>query len=112
MWLFPIYVLVLYGVPIAVLGAINLFLVPAWRVTLANLLVFVLGGFLGIFALANAVKWLLQEVASHWRWGSHGKQGDDLAFYIVVAIGAELGGIGLTYVKSRLWGSAKEVEHN
>lgn len=109
MILFPIVVVIMYGVPFAVLGTITLSLVPGWRVTVANLLVFVLGGFIGVFALANLVKWMLQAVVSHWRWGIHAKQGDDIVFYIIVALGAELGGVGFVYLKSRLRGRAKSL---
>lgn len=98
MALFPIYVLVVYGVPIVILGLITLASVPEWRITRANLLVFVLGGFVGMFMLFYLVALILLPLESHWKinW-----PGGVVISYVALAAGAELGGIASVYLKAR-----------
>src|SRR5579864_4372296 len=96
MWLFPIYVLVIYGVPIAVLGAINLACVSRWHLTPKNLLIFVLGGFVGMFVFANLILRALQAASERWR--IHGSvAAGEIVGYGTIAIGAEVGGAALVY---------------
>ncbi len=99
MWLYSIGVLFIYGAPIALLGLINLAYIPGWRVTVANLLVFVFGGLLGTFVLYNLVAWILRHVSGD--WGIQGRQANYVAFYLIIIVGSELGGAGLIYLKSR-----------
>ena len=97
--MFAIYALSIYGLGMAILGAITLASIPGWRITKGNLLSFVLGGFVGMFALANLAALVAPYLLSLLgiRGGaSHG----ELLGYAVVIIGAELGGLGLVFLKS------------
>ena len=102
MWLLPILWLFIYGMPILVLGAVNLACVPKWRVTVANLFIFLIGGLCGVFLLLNLVAWVLQVVAGRWNIGFHEPQMGAIVGYIVMGIGAELGGVVLISVRYRM----------
>jgi hypothetical protein len=54
--MFAIYFVGLALALVATIGLITLAIVPAFRVTGANLIVFVIGGIVGMFALANLIE--------------------------------------------------------
>jgi hypothetical protein len=84
-----LYLFFVYARCVTVLGLIVLTCVPAFRLSLANLFVFVLGAFSGQFALVNVALWGI----SHWGTRiDHRNEG--LFVYPVALVGATLGGAG------------------
>jgi hypothetical protein len=54
--MFAIYFIVLGLALVATIGLITLAIVPAFRITGANLITFMIGGIVGMFALANLIE--------------------------------------------------------
>ena len=101
--MFAIYALTIYGFGFAILGVITLACIPKLRLTFPNLLVFVLGGFIGMFAFMNAVFWLLHGLVELLGIHFHGEvPHGDVFFWLLVAVGATLGGACLVWLKMRL----------
>ena len=105
MWPFLIYVLFIYGAPILLLGWLNLAYVPGWRVTGVNICVFFVGGILGMFALANVAAWGIPHALRFLHVKGNTRYGE-VAGFMVLALGAELGGAGLMFLKSLFGGAS------
>jgi hypothetical protein len=88
--MFDIYVLIIYGVPFAVLGVITLSCVPKWRVTVGNICLFVVGGFVGSMGFLQLVIRIMS---------ARGINGPNVFFYLFVATGAEIGGVLLVFAR-------------
>ena len=94
-----IYALVVFGSSLAILAVISIASIPGWRLTRGNILLFVFGGFLGIFILPNLLLWIWRHFLSlRVREIPHG----EWVGYAAMLIGAELGGLGLIMLKTRL----------
>jgi hypothetical protein len=108
MWLFPIYILFIYGLPIAILGLVNLTCVRGWRVNGINLVLFVLGGFIGLFLLFNLVAMISRSIldATHIQVPTYI---GEIFGYVIMACGAELGGAGFVLMKYKFSGPASSV---
>ncbi|SRR6266480_6644722 len=83
----------------AILGAIVLAVVPRFELTVRNLLIFVIGAFLGMFGFTNFVERIL------YRLGMLGpmsiERENNLAYALALA-GALIGGTLLVWLKTRL----------
>jgi hypothetical protein len=92
-----LYLLFVYCVSTTALGFIVLTCVPAFRLPLANLFLFVLGAFAGMFALVNLV---LRGILYLGIQVDHKNEG----FFVhpLALVGATLGGSGLVWLKLRL----------
>lgn len=79
---------------------------PGWSITKANVLLFVVGGFLGVCALVGLAALIAPYLLD--LLGIHGEppHGEMLG-YAVLVVGAELGGLGLVFLKSRLQGGRR-----
>lgn len=92
-----LYLLFVYFVCTTALGLIVLTCVPAFRLTLATLFLFVLGAFAGMFALVNLVLQGILYLGIHVDYKSEG-----FFVYPLALVGATLGGSGLVLLKLRL----------
>ena len=99
MW--SVYALLVYGSGLAALGVITLAAVPGWLVTKGDVLWFVSGAFIGMSALMG-----MAALAAPYLLALLGVRGDvphgELIGYALLVTGAELGGTGLLFLKSRL----------
>ena len=99
MW--SVYALLVYGSGLAALGVITLAAVPGWLVTKGDVLWFVSGAFIGMSALMG-----MAALAAPYLLALLGVRGDvpqgEVIGYALIVIGAELGGTGLLFLKSRL----------
>ena len=89
-----LYLLFVYCVCTTALGLVVLTCVPAFRLTLASLFLFVLGAFAGMFALVNLVLRGILYLGIH---VDHKNEGFFL--YPLALVGATLGGSGLVWLK-------------
>jgi len=89
-----LYLLFVYCVGVTALGLIVLTCVPAFRLTLASLFLFVVGAFTGMFALVNFVFRIIFCLGVHMDHQNEGFIGYPLAL-----VGATLGGAGLVWLK-------------
>jgi hypothetical protein len=107
--MFAIYALFMYGSGIAILGLMLLAYIPGLRLSSVNLLIFILGGFLGMFVIANlgvwGIRYLLEHFAVH-REVPHG----EIFGYFLVLVGAALGGAGLVGLKMHFVKARKNEE--
>jgi hypothetical protein len=92
-----LYLLFIYCVGFIILGLIISKWVPAFRFTIANIFLFVVGGWLGGFALANLTAWGLNHLGIHLTYKA------DVPISLVSLVGGALvGGTGLVWLKTRL----------
>ena len=99
--MFAIYALFVYGSGIAIIGLITLACAPGLRLTFVNLLIFILGGFLGMIVLTNLSIWAIRSLLEHLalrRQLPHG----EIVGYLAILVGATLGGAGSVWLKTRL----------
>jgi|SRR6267154_3903776 len=92
-----LYLLFVYCVCTTALGFIVLTCIPAFRLTLASLFLFVLGAFIGMFALVSLVLRGIPYLGIHVDY-----KNDGFFVYPLALVGATLGGSGLVWLKLRL----------
>jgi hypothetical protein len=83
----------------AILGAVILAVIPSFRLTMSNLLVFVVGAFLGMFALANLVERTLNALGL---LKPMPIQTQNHFTGVLALLGALMGGTTLVWLKMRL----------
>lgn len=103
MFLWEIAVLLLYGSLLAALGAITLALIPKWRITKGNILLFVFGSFWGIVALTSLSVWGTREAYAGWGFSIQTPWVSTLLGHVVTVVGAELGGLLLLYLTALIF---------
>src|SRR5258708_29221632 len=107
--MFAIYALFIYGSGIAILGLIFLAYIPGLRLSSVNLLIFSLGGFLGMFVITNLGLWGIRYLLEH--FGVHGEVSHgEIVFFLLILVGAALGGTGLVRLKMHFVKAQKKGE--
>jgi hypothetical protein len=90
---FAVYAFFVYGLVITVLAVIWLACLPSLRLTSKNVVLFVIGGFVGM-AAAGTIMWLLFGLLVQSRFLG-------LLSLPVVVVGASAGGVGLVWLRNR-----------
>jgi hypothetical protein len=90
---FVVYAFFVYALGLAVLAVIWLACLPSLRLTPRNVVLFVIGGFIGMAAAGSIMSLLLRSVGQSRVLG--------LLFLPVVVIGASAGGVGLVRLRTR-----------
>lgn len=95
-----IYLIVVYGLGLSLLGLITLALAPAFRLTFANLVLFVLGAFIGLIISANLFLYVGRAVLGIVQVRNTSVA--DALVYPVTFLGTTGGGACLVWLKMRL----------
>jgi hypothetical protein len=91
--MFVVYAFFVYALGLGVLAVVWLACLPSLRLTPRNVVLFVLGGFIGMAAAGSIMSLLLRSVGQSRVLG--------LLFLPVVVVGASTGGIGLVRLRTR-----------
>ena len=95
-----IYLILVYGLGLLVLGLIILALAPALRLTFVNLIFFVTGAFLGLIISTNLYLYVSRALLAVVRVRSSSVA--DVSVYPVMSLGTTAGGAGLVWLKMPL----------
>jgi len=99
--MFAIYALFLCGRGLAILGVIALEAVPKLALTATNLLLFILGGSVGMVVFVNISFGLFVVYWISWAFVVRSDHGE-IAGYLLLLTWATLGGAGRVRVRTRL----------
>lgn len=105
-----IYLLFVAVGSLAVLGFFVLTCTPSLRLTIANLILFVVGGFAGMLALSNLFIWGMRHILVVFR--IQVTQGSDSILILPALLGAALGGATLVWLKMRFTNVSKRKPPN
>ena len=100
----PILIEILYLSVLCLVAVVFTHPIPGLRLTFAHYLIFMVGGALGMLWSVDAFLWITQIVFK--ALGMEFRREWDFVLYIVGAVGAVAGGVGLLWVKVRLLGGA------
>jgi hypothetical protein len=100
----PILIEIVYLSILCVVAVVLAHPIPGLRLTFAHYLIFMVGGALGMLWSVDAFLWITQIVFK--ALGMEFRREWDFVLYIVGAVGAVAGGVGLLWVKVRLLGGA------
>ena len=96
-----IFAFFMYYAVITILGMIVLKCVSVFRLTFANLLLFIVGATAGTFAFPNLFVYCIHTINKMLKHDviSISHNGESVLVFFLVAVGAAIGGIGLVWLK-------------
>jgi hypothetical protein len=100
----PILIEIVYLSILCVVSVVLTHPIPGLRLTFVHYLIFMVGGALGMLWSVDAFLWIAQILFR--ALGIEFQRQWDFVLYIVGAMGAVPGGVGLLWVKVRLLGGA------
>ena len=101
-----LFALFIYFAGITILGRIVLKRIPSFGLTLANLVLFIIGATAGTLAFINLFKYFIHTIEKVMRRDiidiiNVGENGETVLVFFLATIGAAIGGIGLVWLRIR-----------
>ncbi len=98
-----LFALFIYFAGITILGRIVLKRIPSFGLTLANLVLFIIGATAGTLAFINLFIYFIHTIEKVMRRDiiNVGENGETVLVFFLATIGAAIGGIGLVWLRIR-----------